>query len=426
MNIIVTPRKGLRGEIRVPGDKSISHRAIVLSSIAEGETSIHGVQSGEDVRRTMAAFQAMGVSFHQKESDDSRVRGVGLRGLREPNEVLDMGNSGTSMRLLAGLLSGQPFFSVLTGDKYLCNRPMGRVARPLRSMGAAIMGRQDGNLPPLAVQGGHLRRIHHRPEKASAQVKSCLLLAALYAEGGVSIEEPMPTRDHTERMLGVFGLPLIVSGGIIQLQSGQPLRAGEIWVPGDISGAAFFLAAALIVPGSEITVRDVGVNPTRTGFLEALRAMGGQFKVENLREQSGEPVADITACYSSLKGIELKGPIIPRLIDELPILSALASVAEGQTIIADAEELRVKETDRIRAMVEGLSSMRVEVEERPDGMVIQGQPVLTGARCASCGDHRIAMSFIIAGLRAQGETIVEDTECIATSFPGFMPLLESL
>ncbi len=425
-NIIVTSRRGLRGEVKVPGDKSVSHRAIILSSVAEGMTSIHGIQSGEDVRRTADALQAMGVSITGEGCNDLNVHGVGLRGLREPNEVLDMGNSGTSMRLLAGLLSGQRFFSVLTGDQYLCNRPMGRVTRPLRSMGATIMGRQDVNFPPLAVQGGALRSINHRPEKASAQIKSCILLAGLYAEGGVTIEEPVPTRDHTERMLGLFGLSLKISGPSIHLEGHQQMRGGEIWIPGDISGAAFVLAAAILVPDSEVTVRDVGVNPTRTGFLEALAAMGGQFKVDNLRERSGEPVADITARYAQLKGIELRGFIIPKLIDELPIISVLASVAEGQTIIADAEELRVKETDRIRAMVEGLHKMGADVEETPDGLIIQGNPEITGAQCSSYGDHRIAMSLIIAGLRARGETIVEDTDCINTSFPGFMHLLESL
>jgi len=425
-NVIVTARRGLRGEVKVPGDKSISHRAIILSSIAEGITGIHGIQSGEDVRRTAAAFQTMGVSITREGRNDLRVHGVGLKGLREPNEVLDLGNSGTSMRLLVGLLSGQRFFSVLTGDRYLCNRPMGRVSRPLRSMGATIMGREDGNLPPLAVRGGELHSISHRPEKASAQVKSCLLLAGLYAEGGVTIEEPVLTRDHTERMLGLFGLPLEISGTSIHLEGGLQLRGGEVWIPGDISGAAFVLAAALLVPDSEITVRDVGVNPTRTGFLDAMAAMGGRLKVDNLRERSGEPIADISAYCGPLKGIELRGSVIPGIIDELPILSVLASVAEGQTVIADAGELRVKETDRIRAMVEGLRKMGVDVEEKPDGLIIQGNPSINGARCSSYGDHRIAMSFIIAGLRARGETIVEDTDCVNTSFPGFMRLLESL
>jgi 3-phosphoshikimate 1-carboxyvinyltransferase len=340
--------------------------------------------------------------------------------------VLYAGNSGTTMRLMAGLLSAQPFYSVLTGDSSLNRRPMKRVVEPLRAMGARISGRQDGNFAPLALQGGKLSGLTYAMPVSSAQVKSSLLLAGLYAETATRVSEPVLSRDHTERMLGYLGAPISCNGTEAAINPGAELRAGRLTVPGDISSAAFFIAAGLLVPGSEILLRSIGVNPTRTGCIDILQSMGGEIEIIDERLQCGEPVADIRVRSSSLKAVEIGGDLIPRTIDELPVLAVAAAYAEGTTVIRDARELRVKESDRIATMTAQLTKCGIAVEERDDGMVITGSRNLRGAVCQSHGDHRVAMSMAIAGLCAAGEMTVEDCDCINTSFPEFMENLQSL
>ena len=356
------------------------------------------------------------------------VHGKGLRGLSEPGGVLDLGNSGTGMRLLAGLLAGQDFFSVLTGDQYLVKRPMGRIAEPLRSMGAAIDGRSGGKLAPLAIRGAgkNAKAIAYQSPVASAQVKSAVLLCGLYADGVTSVNEPHQSRDHTERMLRFFGADVREEGLQVSVRGNQVLRAsGLLAIPADISSAAFFLVAAAIVPGSELLIRNVGVNPTRTGILDALGAMGADIVMENRREQAGEPVADLRVRHRALRSTEIGGDSIPRLIDEIPVLAVAAACADGTTVIRNAEELRVKESDRIATMAAELRKLGAHVRELPDGMEISGNRRLRGAVCESHGDHRIAMSLAVAGLTAEGPTTVRDTEWIETSFPGFPSMLRS-
>lgn len=421
----VQPAKGIRGEIAVPGDKSISHRSIMLGSIARGTTTVKGFLRGEDNMATLNAFRAMGVAI----DDDGEVlaiQGKGLHGLVEPGDVLDCGNSGTSMRLMTGLLAGQRFFSVLTGDQYLRRRPMKRVVGPLALMGAAISGRDGGEKAPLAITGRPLTGIDYRSPVASAQVKSALLLAGLYAQGETTIREPHVSRDHSERMFRHFGADLEVTADGVTVRGGRELEGREIVVPGDISSAAFFLVAGLIVPGSDLLIRGVGVNPTRTGIIDILTLMGADLEVLNQRELSGEPVADLRVRSSRLKGIEIGGDLIPRAIDEFPVISVAAALAEGRTVISDARELRVKETDRIAAMAESLRLAGASVEETEDGMVVEGRESLAGCVADSHGDHRIAMAMLIAGLAATGATTVHDTACIATSFPTFGTLLEQV
>jgi 3-phosphoshikimate 1-carboxyvinyltransferase len=425
----VKPSLGLRGEIVLPGDKSLSHRSVIFSAIAEGDTVINGFLIGEDTVNTARALQAMGIAFEGMGSKSIIVHGKGLDGLLEPSGALDLGNSGTGMRLLAGLLSGQSFFSVLTGDQYLRKRPMARIVEPLRRMGAVIDGRSNGNLAPLAIRGGgrKTQSIDFISPVASAQVKSAVLLAGLYADGETSIDEPSKSRDHTERMLRFFGVGLKEKGTLVKLRGRQALRPqGPIDIPSDISSAAFFLVAACIVPGSDLTIKNVGVNPTRTGIIEILSAMGGDISFENPRDQAGEPVADLRVRYRKLRAVEIGGTLIPRAIDEIPVLSVAASYAEGTSIIRDASELRVKESDRIATTVAELKKMGAYVTERPDGMEITGKETLDGAICESHGDHRIAMSLAVAGLAARGETVVRDTDWIETSFPGFDRLLREV
>jgi 3-phosphoshikimate 1-carboxyvinyltransferase len=425
----VKPSLGLRGEIVLPGDKSLSHRSVIFSAIAEGDTVINGFLIGEDTVNTARALQAMGIAFEGMGSKSIIVHGKGLDGLLEPSGALDLGNSGTGMRLLAGLLSGQSFFSVLTGDQYLRKRPMARIVEPLRRMGAVIDGRSNGNLAPLAIRGGgrKTQSIDFISPVASAQVKSAVLLAGLYADGETSIDEPSKSRDHTERMLRFFGVGLKEKGTLVKLRGRQALRPqGPIDIPSDISSAAFFLVAACIVPGSDLTIKNVGVNPTRTGIIEILSAMGGDISFENPRDQAGEPVADLRVRYRKLRAVEIGGTLIPRAIDEIPVLSVAASYAEGTSIIRDASELRVKESDRIATTVAELKKMGAYVTERPDGMEITGKETLDGAICESHGDHRIAMSLAVAGLAARGETVVRDTDWIETSFPGFDRLLRQV
>ncbi len=418
-----TPARALRGALSVPGDKSISHRSIMLGSLANGTTRITNFLRGDDNYATMAAFRAMGVAI----DDDGQavtVHGVGLHGLHEPDNVLDCGNSGTTIRLMTGLLAGQHFFSVLTGDQYLRKRPMKRVTEPLAHMGARIAGRGNGTLAPLAISGSLLAGIPYLSPIASAQVKSALMLAGLYAEGVTSITEPTLSRDHSERMFRYFGANLETSGTTVTVRGGQELQGGDICVPGDISSAAFLLVAALTVPGSELLIRNVGVNPTRTGVIDILQAMGGDILLQDQREVSGEPVADLLVRSSRLKGIEIGGDVVPRAIDEFPAICVAAALAEGTTILRDARELRVKETDRIAAMAANLRMIGAGlIEETEDGMILQGVESLSGGTVTSFGDHRIAMALSVAALAGRAPVVVDDVSCVATSFPGFFELL---
>jgi 3-phosphoshikimate 1-carboxyvinyltransferase len=418
----IRPSRGLRGDLTLPGDKSLSHRAVMFSAIAEGKTEITGFLPGEDTLNTVKAVRMLGITAGEQGPGRVIVHGKGLDGLTEPAGVLDLGNSGTGMRLLAGLLAGQDFFSILTGDQYLVRRPMGRIAEPLRRMGAVIDGRGGGKLAPLAIRGagGSTKAIDFSSSVASAQVKSAVLLCGLYADGMTTVSEPHRSRDHTERMLRFFGVDVAVDGLQVRVRGRQTLVApGSLEIPSDISSAAFFLVAASIVPGSDIVIRNVGMNPTRTGVIDILTAMGADITRENEREQAGEPVADLRVRYRRLRAAQIQGELVPRAIDELPVLAVAAAYAEGTTVIRDAAELRVKESDRIAAIAEELRKMGVEVRELPDGMEIAGQERLTGAVCNSHGDHRIAMSMAMAGLAASGETVVTDTAWIETSFPGF-------
>ncbi len=422
----VQPVKRLHGEIQVQGDKSVSHRAIILGSIAKGVSIVTNFLPSDDCMATMNAFRAMGTSIEDINESTVKIEGKNLYGLTEPADVMDMGNSGTSARLLCGLLAGQQFFSVMTGDSSLRRRPMKRVAGPLRNMGANILGRRDGDLLPLAIKGGELQGIHHRLPVASAQVKSALLLAGLYAGGKTAVEEIPQSRDHTERMLRYFGINLEKAGNVLTIESGQKLIASDVNVPGDISSAAFFMVGASIVDSSELVVRGVGLNRTRTGIIDVLKQMGANIEIIDLRDASGEPVGDVRIKYAPLKGTVISGSIIPRLVDELPVICIAAAAAEGETLIKDAAELRVKESDRIAVMAECLSSMGVDVETFDDGMRITGKKKLKGTVCRSHGDHRIAMSMAIAGLVAEGEMVIEDTECIKTSFPRFEETLRKI
>jgi 3-phosphoshikimate 1-carboxyvinyltransferase len=421
----VQSAKGVRGEITVPGDKSISHRSIMFGSLATGVTKVTGFLRGEDALATLEAFRAMGIKV-EDDGETLIIHGKGLHGLSEPADVLDCGNSGTSMRLLTGLLAGQNFFSVLSGDKYLRARPMKRVVAPLAQMGARISGRAGGDKAPLAIQGGKLSGIEYASPVSSAQVKSAIMLAGLYAEGVTTVYEPHLSRDHSERMLRHFGAQVESFPGGVRLTGGVELIASDIAVPGDISSAAFFMVAALIVPGSDLLIKGVGINPTRTGVIDILKGMGGDLELMNPREQSGEPVADLRVRSSKLKAMEISGELVPRAIDEFPAICVAASLAQGTTVVSGASELRVKETDRIAAMAANLRKAGVSVVETPDGMEITGVERLSGCQAESFGDHRIAMSMLVAGLATAGETSVDDTECIATSFPGFMDLLNGV
>lgn len=425
-DLLVKPSRGLSGEIVLPGDKSLSHRSVLFAGIAEGETAVHGFLTGEDTLHTARAVQELGITIDGLGSGNIVVRGRGLDGLSEPAGVLDMGNSGTGMRLIAGLLAGQHFFTVLTGDKYLRKRPMARIVEPLRLMGATIDGRENGKLAPISIRGGgrRTRSLDFASPVASAQVKSALLLAGLYADGETTVKEPSKSRDHTERMLRFFGVDVQEEGTRVTVRGRQALKPrGPIEIPADISSAAFFMVAASIVPGSDILIKNVGVNPTRTGVVDALKAMGADIMLENGREQAGEPVADIRVRHRKLQAVEIAGDLIPRVIDEIPVLSVAASCAEGKTVIRDAGELRVKESDRIATISAELRKMGVPVREFPDGMEIAGRDTLDGAECESHGDHRIAMSMAVAGLAAARDTLVRDSGWIETSFPGFERLL---
>lgn len=425
MRMIVRKAKGLRGRGKVPGDKSISHRALLLGAIAEGTTRIQNFLPATDCLATLTCVRGLGVEVERLSDTELIVHGRGLRGLREPKDVLDCAGSGTTTRLLAGILAGQPFYSVLTGNEQLRRRPMGRIVEPLRQMGATVLGRDDGHLPPLTILGGNLHGIEYRLLVASAQVKSAILLAGLYADGPTVIHEPGPARDHTERMLAAMGANIKYQISNIKVQSSK-LSSLDIVVPGDISSAAYFIAAACLIPGSEVVVEGVGVNPTRTGFLDVLREMGADILVENRREVSGEPVADIIVRAGGPRGIEVRGNQVPRMIDEFPILAVVATQAQGTTVVSDATELRVKETDRIANITVELRKLGARIEERPDGFVVEGPTPLLGTQVNSHGDHRLAMSLAIAGLVAEGETTIEGAGCIADSFPGFEEILRAL
>ncbi len=423
--ITINPKSKISGEIYPPGDKSISHRSIILGSIAEGLTEVWNFLPSEDCNATINAFEKMGVHIERLNEDHIKIHGVGLKGLKEPYDILDMGNSGTSMRLIGGILAGQPFYSVMTGDNSLRNRPMGRIAEPLRLMGAKVYGRK-GDLAPLTIIGGDLKAIDYQTPVASAQVKSCIILAGLFADGETSVTEVTESRDHTERMLNAFGAE-IRSFGLTRKLKGYPKLTGQqIRIPGDISSSAYFIAAGLLCENSGIIIRNVGVNPTRTGILDAIKQMGGNISLNNLREESGEPIADIYVCSSDLTGKSFSGDIIVRMIDEIPLLALIASQAEGETLIRNAEELRVKESDRIKTTVTELRKIGANIEELSDGMVIKGATRLIGGECESHGDHRMAMTLAIAGLISNNGTMINNIECVNTSFPNFWKLLSSI
>ncbi len=422
MHLTTSPAGRLAGRIRVSGDKSISHRAALIGALARGDTVIHNFLHADDCLRTLGCLRALGVDLDDH-GDRVVMHGRGPQ-WRAPSAVLDAGNSGTTMRLLAGVLAAQPFTSEITGDASLRMRPMDRVIAPLAQMGARIVAGGGGRFPPLHISGAPLRGITYTLPVPSAQVKSAVLLAGLLAEGPTSIVELTQSRDHTERMLEWFGAKITRESLVVHLTSG-PLSARAVVVPGDISSAAFLLAAAAALAGSELTVEDVGLNPTRTGVLDVLQAMGADIVMEQTAEAGGEPVGRVTVRGGPLRGIRIGGTLIPRLIDELPVLCVAATAATGETIVTDAAELRVKESDRIGALTRGLRALGGEVEERPDGMVIYGSP-LRGGRVDAGGDHRVAMAFAVAGLLARGPVVVEGAEVIAISFPEFPQALQNL
>ena len=420
-----TNSKGLRGIIRVPGDKSISHRSIIFGSLATGVTKVYDILRGEDVLSTIQVFRDLGVSI-QDDGDVIQIQGVGFQGLQAPTAPLDMGNSGTSIRLISGVLAGQDFAVTMVGDDSLSKRPMDRVAIPLRQMGVEIAGQGDRDCPPLHEKGTHpLQPIHYRLPVASAQVKSALIFAALQAEGESTIIEKEKTRDHTEDMIRQFGGEIQVDGKTIRIQGGQEFQGQEVIVPGDISSAAFWLVAGLILPDSVIKIENVGINQTRTGILDVIQEMGGDLTMEDRDEKAVS--ASLTVKTSSLKGIRIDGELIPRLIDELPIIALLATQANGQTVIADAEELRVKETDRIQVVADSLNAMGANVVPTEDGMIITGPTPLHGADLETFGDHRIGMMAAIAALLVRdGNVMLDRAEAINTSYPSFFEDLETL
>ena len=415
----VAPGGSLSGRLGVPGDKSISHRSVMLGALADGTTEVEGFLEGADSLATLAAFEAMGIRVEHPRRGRLVIHGRGLDGLRAPSAPLDLGNSGTSMRLLAGLLAGQRFDTTLVGDASLSRRPMRRVTEPLAAMGARIETTAEGTAP-LRIHGGvPLHAIDYAMPVASAQVKSALLLAGLYADGVTRVTEPAPTRDHTERMLRALGAEVERDGDRVGVHGRPALRGTALTVPGDISSAAFFLVGASIAPGSDLTLPGVGINPTRTGVIEILRAMGAEIEISNRRDEGDEPVADLRVRARPLRGIEIPEPLVPLAIDEFPVLFVAAACAEGTTTLRGAEELRVKESDRIGVMAEGLNALGIDARPTADGMVVVGG-ALHGGRVASHGDHRVAMAFAIAALRAGGAVTVDDCANVDTSFPGFV------
>lgn len=425
----LTRKTGLRGTLTVPGDKSISHRAVMFGALAEGTTTIHGFLKGADCLSTIGCFRAMGIDIEEKD-DTIYVHGKGLHGLNAPSKTLDVGNSGTTTRLISGILAGQPFSSELSGDASLNSRPMKRVITPLTMMHADIKSKNGDGCAPLIIHGKPLTAIHYNSPVASAQVKSCVLLAGLYADGDTSVTEPSLSRDHTERMLRSFGADIRTEGTTCTITPPKSLHAQHIEVPGDISSAAFFIVAALITPNSDVLIQNVGINPTRAGILEVCRNMEADITLENVREAGGEPVADLRVRTSRLKGTVIEGDIIPALIDELPVIALMSCFAEGKTIIRDAHELRVKESDRIAIVSENLTAMGADVIPTDDGFIINskadGETGLHGASIQCAMDHRIAMTFAIAGVNADGETIITDSDCVDVSYPDFFRQLDTL
>ncbi len=423
MIIITSPPEQLYGELIVPGDKSITHRALMIGALARGITDVRGFLDAEDCRSTINCLRSLGVKIN------IRGRRVLVEGrnmnLKKPEEPLNAGNSGTTVRLMLGILAGQPFTATMTGDQSLKKRPMKRVTEPLCLMGASVDG--EGEHLPLTITGGNLMPINFKTPRASAQVKSALLLAGLFADGTTTVEEPHPSRNHTELMLAQFGAKIEAGNGRVSIKGRQTLRGGQVRVPGDISAASFFMVAAAIIPGAEVLLKNVGLNPTRSGIIDALLEMGADLTVRNRRRWGREPVADIMVKGGNkLKGIKINGELIPRLIDEIPVLAVAAAVAEGRTVFSDAAELRVKEADRISVLADQLSRLGVRLTETEDGMSIDGGGELHGAEVESCGDHRIAMALAVAGLTAKGETAVHGAEAIGVSYPGFMAALRSL
>lgn len=423
----VTHFNSLQGEITVPGDKSISHRSIMLGSLGKGTTEVTGFLQGADCLSSISCFQKMGIEIENNPANDTvRIHGKGLHGLTAPKDILDVGNSGTTTRLMSGILAAQPFFSTIDGDASIRKRPMGRIMTPLSLMGAEFESLAADKCAPFRIKGGSLHGIHYTSPVASAQVKSAVLLAGLYAEGTTSVTEPAPSRNHTELMFESFGVNVKNEGTTVTVTPAAELTAQKIAVPGDISSAAYFIAAGLITPHSEITIKNVGINPTRDGILEVCRNMGARLSLSNVKNDIGEPVADITVSSSSLKGCTIEGDIIPKLIDEIPIIAIMASFANGTTIIKDAQELKVKESNRIDVMVNNLTAMGVDIEGTEDGMIIHGGRPLHGATIDSKLDHRIAMSFAIAGGLADGSTEILGADCVNISYPGFYTDLERL
>lgn len=426
MDLEISRRGPLRGELRVPADKSISHRAVILGALARGESLVKNLSNGEDVKSTIRCMRQFGVEIIQ-EPGITRIRGNGFAGLTEPEDVLNCGNSGTTMRLLSGVAATRPFLTVLTGDGSLRKRPMGRVVEPLLMMGASINGRSNSRFAPLVIRGGELQAIEYHLKVASAQVKSACLLAALEAEGETVICEKYPSRDHTERMLREMGANLELDYGKIQIKGPCELAPMEWAIPGDISSAAFWLVAATIVPDSEILVRDVGINPTRIGILQVLQSMGAEIKLEDHRMVGGEPVADLLVKHSGLRPVEIGGSIIPSLIDEIPVLAIAMAMADGISVVRDASELRAKESDRISMITSTLGLMGVKTEESEDGFMVYGQGGLPGGnRVSSGGDHRIAMASAIAGLVSDMPVYIEGFDCVGISYPAFLEDLHNL
>ena len=432
MKQVVTAPARIDAIVEIPGDKSISQRAILLNSMAEGRAHVSNLCEGDDRSSILRCVRGLGVKIRRHSNcaitgaeECFEVRGVGRDGFREPGTPLNAGNSGTAMRLVSGVLAAQPFFSVITGDRSLRSRPMARIVQPLTSMGARIMGRGDDSFAPLAFRGGSLKAIDYEMPVASAQMKSSLLIAGLYAEGGTTLAQPGESRDHTERMLRAMGADIDVDGLTVGVRPSE-LTAVDVDVPGDISSAAFWMVAGCCHPNATVRLRRVGINPTRAGVLEVLRSMGASIRLENVDEEGAEPVADVVAESSSLSATRIGGEVIPRVIDELPILALAASQARGTTVIEDAGELRVKESDRIQATVQGLSKLGADIEERPDGMVVTGGSKLRGGEGSSYGDHRIAMTMGVAGLVAEGRTTIDGAEAASVSYPEFWDTLASL
>ena len=425
MDTVINNSKAIKKTITIPGDKSISHRSVMLGSLANGTTHVHGFLTGEDCLSTIACVKKMGIEI-ELDGTDVTVHGKGLNGLKAPTETLDVGNSGTTLRLMTGILSAQPFSCTVTGDSSIQKRPMDRVEKPLKQMGAEITG-QGGEkiLAPLHITGHSLKGTHYTLPVASAQVKSAIILAGLYAEGKTVITEPEATRDHTEIMLNHFGADIKRNGNDITVTPVKELYAKEIFVPGDISSAAYFMVLGAVCPDSDITIKNVGINPTRTGIITVLENMGANITLLNERTVSGEKVADINVKYTpSLKSTTVEGDIIPKLIDEIPVIAVAACFAEGTTVIKDAQELKVKESNRIKTVVNELKKFGADIEETDDGMIIKGKCSLKGAVCDSHNDHRIAMSMAVAGIMAEGSTTIKDSQCVDISFPTFFSLLK--